>query len=151
MKNESILKVWDINDGKLLKSIQTGLSLVWPVLALSNDQVAIGESGRTGSIKVIDLEDDSKTRVKDRAHDVGVVCLWQLSNENLVSAGQDGDSSTPILTIKVWNYSDLSLLQQIKTDHSTSIMSLSISGDEKLLASGSGDHSARLWPIEEYK
>ena len=52
-----------------------------------------------------------------------------------------------IYSIKVWDISDLTLLQNVKTGHSEDIPSLSISEDGKLLASGSRDKTIKLWPI----
>ena len=148
-KEESTMRVWDSKDGRLVKSLPTGLKAVQALLVLSNDQVAIGTDpfGGPGTIKIIDLEDDSKTRTKEEAHDLRVSCLLQLSNDNLVSSGVDGSSSSFIRSVKVWRFSDLSLLQHIKTDHSNGIRSLSISSDETTLASGSGDKTIKLWPI----
>ena len=148
-KEESSMRVWDSKDGRLFNSLPTGLRAVNALLVLSNDQVAIGTDpeGGPGTIKIIDLEDDSKTRTKEKAHDVAVFCLLQLSNDNLVSSGGDGSESSPIHSIKVWRFSDLSLLQYIETDHLDAIFSLSISSDETVLASGSLDKTIRLWPI----
>ena len=115
----------------------------WPS---EQDQLKVQVYG-PGTIKIIDLEDDSKTRTKEKAHDLAVFCLLQLSNDNLVSSGGDGRTSSPIRSIKVWRFSDLSLLQNIKTDHSFGIYSLSISSDETMLASGSYDKTIKLWPI----
>ena len=58
-------------------------SLVYALIVLSNDQVAIGSGD--GKIKIIDLEDQSKTQIREKAH-ATVFCLLQLPNGNLVSA-----------------------------------------------------------------
>jgi WD40 repeat protein len=148
-EEESVMRVWDAKDGRLVHSLATGLRAVWAVLVLSNDQVAIGTfvGQGSGTIKIIDLNDQSKSRAKEKAHDLAVSCLIQLSNDNLVSSGEDGKLFSPIRSIKVWSFSDLALLQHIKTDHSDWIRSLSISRDETTLASGSRDNTINLWPI----
>ena len=114
-KEESTLRIWNPNDGQLVKSLPTGLKTVWPILALSNDQTAIGTDH--GSIKIIDLDDESKTRNKEKAHEGYVSSLLQLTNGNLVSAGQDRESSSCIYSIKVWDISHMTLLQHVKTRH----------------------------------
>lgn len=91
-RNESELIVWNPADGQFFKSCSTGFKDVQAVLVLSNDQIAVG--GRWGAIKIIDLEDSSKTRMKKKAYDLEVSRLLQLSNENLVSAGVDGQPSS---------------------------------------------------------
>ena len=146
-KEESVMTVWDPKEERLVKSLQTGLNEVLTLLVLSNDQVAIGTEGRNGTIKIIDLNDPSKTRTKEEAHDYEVFCLQQLSNHSLVSSGGDVGSPSAMRSIKVWSISDLSLLQHIQTDHSDWIVSLSISQDETTLASGSHDQTIKLWPI----
>ena len=145
-QGDSILRVWDSRDGRLVKSLPAGLDSVQAFLVLSNDQVAIGTAHR-GTIKIIDLNYQSETRTLMEAHDLTVTSLQQLSNENLVSSGQDRDSSYTFPSIKVWSFLKLSLLQHIRTDHSKLISSLSISHDETLLASGSHDTNIKLWPI----
>ena len=142
---ECELQVFDSKDGRLVKSMNIELSAVRAVLVLSNDQVAIGSEKEVGTIKIVDLEDDAETRIIEKAHDSGVYCFLQLSNDNLVSAGRDGNPFSPIHSIKVWRFSDLSLLQNIKTAHSGYIQSLSISQDESMLASGSHDKTIKLW------
>ena len=145
---ESTLRVWNPRDGRLVKSLPTGLGEGLTLLVLSNDQVAIGAK-RSGSaaIRIIDLEGNSKTRTQERAHNLDVSCLVQLSNDNLVSSGTDGGLSSYIYSIKVWRIFDLSLLQHIPTDHSGWIWSLSVSPDETMVASGSQDKTIKLWPI----
>ena len=140
---ETTLRVWNPNDGQLVKSLPTGLKVVLSVLALSNGQTAIGADN--GTIKIIDLDDECKTRTKEKAHEEGVTSLLQLPNGNLVSAGIDRESS--VFSIKVWEVSDLTLLQHVVTDHSESIYSLSISENGKVLASGSEDDTIKIWPI----
>ena len=141
--NESTMRVWDLKDGRLVKSIQTGLKAVRALLVLSNDQVAIGTDDG-GNIKIIDLKDQSKTRVKEMAHDLVVYCILQLSNGNLLSSGVEFPF---IHSINMWKFSNLNRLQYIVTDHSREILSLSVSQDETILASGSIDNTIKLWPI----
>ena len=141
--DESDLRVWDPDDGHLVRSVPTGLKAVRAVLCLSNDQVAVGTG--SGAIKIFDLLNDGLTRVNDKAHSRWVTCLLQLSNLNLVSSGADLFSNH---SIKLWNFSDLSLLQHIINDHVGTIVSLSISQDETLLASGGQDGTIKLWPIK---
>ena len=144
-QEESTMRVWRSTDGQLVRTIPTGHRAVWQVLALSNGQIAIGTEA--GAIKIIDLDDDKKSRVKEDAYGQGVSCLLQLSNGDLVSAGIDKGSSREIHSIKVWGLIDLSLLQLIRTSHSEKITSLSVSSNEALMASGSRDKTIKLWPL----
>ena len=140
-EEECILRMWDPNEPSPIKSVQTGSQDARSMFVLSNDQITLGF--KSGSIKIIDLIDDALSKSIERAHDVWVFSLAQLSNGNLISSGKD-DS---LWTIKVWNMLDLSLLQTIKTGHSDSIRSFTISTDERLLATGSYDNTIKLWSI----
>ena len=140
----STLNVWNSKSGAVVKSIEAGSNKVQTLLVLSNEQVAFGTTD--GSIQIIDLMNQN-SRIKEKAHESSIGCLLQLSNDNLVSSGQDRQASTTNYSIKVWNFDDLSLLQRIKTDHSGQITTLSVNENETWLASGSQDSTIKLWPI----
>ena len=144
-KEESTLRVWDSKNGQLLKSLPTGQTRVLTVLVLFIQQVAIGSY--RGTIKIIDLEDGQKSMIQEKAHGNGVTCLLQSSNGNIISSGIDTVSLSPVVSIKVWNVSNLSLLQSISTKHSFSVYSMAISKDETWLASGSLDQTIKIWPL----
>ena len=139
---ENILRVWNPNDGQLVKSLLTGLDATGTVLVLSNDQIAIG--ALNGTIKIVDSKDESKTRTLEKAHDIGITCILQLSNDNLVSAGRDEKRCFHFESIKVWSFADLSLLQHLKTYLADLINSMSVSKDETFLDQ---DKTIKLWPI----
>ena len=141
-KEESNLRMWDPNEGKLVKHLQIGLTGVSTLLVLSNDQIAIGTEN--GTFKIIDLYRYENTRIKEKAHDEAVSCILQLSNDNLITAGQDKPFFS---SIKVWSFADLSLSQNINTSHANSIVSMSISGDEAFLVTGSQDTTLTVWPM----
>ena len=144
-KQDSILRVWNSTDGKLVKSYPTGLKRVFRMLVLSNDEIAIGTED--GAIKVLNLGDESKTRINERAHEFEITCLVQLPNENLVSAGRDEEMASPVHSINVGNWADCSLMQHIITDHSAAIFSLDIAANQDVIASGSYDQTIKIWPI----
>ena len=144
-KEDCTLRVWTPDDGKLIKSISTELKEVRTVFVLANDQVATGF--KNGAIKIIDLNNAGSSRTKDKAHDVVISCISQLSNENLISCGIDEKWSTSIFTIKVWSFSDLALLQSIKTDHEGVVVSIDVSAGDQYLASVGVDKKIKLWPI----
>ena len=93
------------------KHFQLGSRLCGQYSPLSNGQTAIGAAN--GTIKIIDLDDVSKTRTKEKAYKRTVSSLLQLSNGNLVSAGADRESSRFIFSIKVWDILGLTLLQHV--------------------------------------
>ena len=139
------MRMWDPKDGRILKSFSIDLGTVRVVFVLSDDRIAIGSEN--GTIRIVDLIGDEEIMTKEKAHDFGVYALLQTSNIYLVSAGQDRNSSVLFNSIKLWNTFDMSLLQNIRTDHSELIRSLCISEDNKLLASSSDDQTIKIWPI----
>ena len=147
-REENILRAWNPEDGKLVKSMPTELYAIWPLLVLSNDQIVLGTAYK-GIIKILDLNNEKKSRTRASAHDLKVTSLLQLSNGNLVSAGVESHLapfSSSFNSLKVWNVADLSLLQRIKTSHTDIIYSLSINEDETVFVSGSWDQTIELWP-----
>ena len=151
-KEEYQLKVWNPSDGTLFKSLSVQLKTIWSLLVLSDDQIALGTS-YDGSIQIVDLQDPSKSRSKKNAHEKKVTCFLQLSNGNLVSAGAENNPATFhafFYSLKVWDITDLSLLQRIKTNHTDVIYSMSINEDETLFVTGSWDASIELWPTTKH-
>lgn len=74
-------------------------------------------------------------------------CLLKLSNGNLVSAGTDQEAMAIVGLVKVWDVSDMALLQQFKTVRKDVTTSLIVSEDVSTLASTSRDKTIRLRPI----
>ena len=113
--------------------------------ALSNDQVALGFCN--GTIKIVDLTDDTKSRTKEKAYVRQIMFLTQLSNGHLLSCGDDGSPNTYDMAIKIWNLADFSLVQRFSTGYKTSFDTLSISYDENLIAGGNRDKTIKLWLV----
>ena len=137
----AILKVWNPNDGKLIKTIKTQFKNARTLYVLENDQVAVGYDG--GTINIIDLEDEEKSKTFETLHDTYVSAMLQLPNGDLVSAGGHGEA------IKIWSSEDGrgSPLQSISFRECW-IFSISISPDEKRLALASDDFSVYILPCD---
>lgn len=137
---ECIMRILDPNNGQLVKSVPTGLRCFGHVLALANDQIAIGFED--GVIKLVDWIDKAGPSAEWKAHDCRVTALEQLSNEHLLSAGSN--RSKP--SIKMWDLNSLTLLQTVETNQG-SIRSLALSPDGYLVASASRDKTINVWSI----
>ena len=101
------MKIWDPKEGKFVKSVSTKHEASLTILVLKNDQVAVGFCD--GSIRIVDLDDDEKSRTLEKCHEERVLALVQLSNGYLVSAGMDK-------LIKVWDLKSGTLVQSHHLD-----------------------------------
>ena len=144
---ECSLRIWDPSYGIMVNSIPIGGGEACCLLAISNEQVAIGYG--EGAIKVVDLIDTDKSITKEKAHSENIYTLISLSNRYLVSCGNDGDGLVKIPTIKIWDFQkeSLILLQTIQTNHLSVICSIAVSIDQKQLVSGDIHGNIKIWPI----
>ena len=142
--SECIVKVWNPNDGVLVKSIPTGLKGFRRVLTLETDELALGFE--TGMIMLLDWTGKTTPR-KFQAHSCYITALAQLSNGNLLSAGNNGQHY--IRTISMWDLQSLKCLQSMSSYHGGAVCSLTLSPDEAFFASASRDNSVKLWPISD--
>ena len=115
---------------------------------LNGDRFVSGSKDQ--NIFIWQMIDNSWAKVaigKGHAHNVNAVAFSKLTNDFVVSAGQD-------LTLKVW---DLSLLVEpyekvikisthwTRAGHTKDINSVDVSPNDRYIATGSNDKSARIW------
>jgi WD40 repeat protein len=137
-------RVWDVESGKTLLEIKTGLS--WVQSAIYSPDAAIiatgGDSEEQEFIKIWDAN-TGKPITKLKGHTMPVYCLgW--------TADRDGGtliSSSCDHSIRMWN---TTTWQQIAvlTRHTNCVHGISISPNGHILASASWDNTAQLWNLE---
>ena len=143
LDDKCFLRVWNPNDGQMVKSRSTGLTEAESILVLFDGQVALGF--QNGDLRVIDFYAVADVKItKWKAHERHVSAIFQFLSGQLLSSGQDEILYT---TLKLWDMRDLSLLQQIRTGRSL-FCSFALSRDGKLLASGLRDASIKFLPIK---
>ena len=135
------LRVWDSDDGHLVKEISTGSQQAVCLLVLSRDLVAV--SFANGTIKIFNLE--NKTNCISAVFKQSGIPrdLCQLANGYLASSTTEDKS----YMINIWNLQNGQLVQTIQTGHTGNISFLSHSPDGKLLATGSKDKTTKIWSL----
>lgn len=137
----NVLRVWNTEDGQLVKSVSTGSTHAIALVVLANDNVAV--SFVNGTIKVFNLRQDTGLQAVFEQSGIAKA-LCELANGYLASSATTEDNS---YSINTWNVQNGQLVQTLTTDHSGSIIALSLSPDGKLLASGSKDNTVKLWHL----
>ena len=135
------LRVWDSDDGHLVKEISTGSQHAVCLLVLLKDLVAV--SFVNGTIKIFNLEDETNC-ISAVFKQSGIPRdLCQLANGYLASSTTEDRN----YLINIWNLQNGKLVQTIPTDHTGNISFLSLSPDGRLLVSGSKDKTVNIWSL----
>jgi WD40 repeat protein len=135
-------RVWDVESGKtILGPINTGHQYVYAAV-YSPDETMIATGGLQFGEKSIKIW-DGKTfgLVTTLKGDASALCMaWTADGKRLISGSTNG-------SIVTWNTSTWKQLA-VFTAHMGAIFAISISPNERILASASWDKTARLWNIE---
>jgi len=140
--------IWDLADAKLVKRIGGGKisSFVHSLVFLKDEGLlAVGEGlpGRSGAVRIIDVETGKETLSFTEPKDV-VYALAVSRDEKLLAAG-GADSQ-----VHIWSMDDKKVVGVIK-DHSDWVLSVSFSADGKFLATGSADKTSMVWEVGTWK
>ncbi|KAG2343248.1 WD40 repeat-like protein [Suillus weaverae] len=130
-------RVWDVKSGKNVLTIKTGHSWVNAVMYWPNT-TKIATGGREeDAIKIWDAK--TGKLFKTLEHDRQVWSLtWTLDGEKLIS----GSYSIRIFNTATWQ--EIAMLE----GHTHLVRAISLSQNERLLASASVDNTARLWNLD---
>jgi len=136
--NDGTIRVWDVESGDtVLGPINTGHEDVYAAI-YSPDTTKIATGGlRENALKIWDAK--TGNLLSTIKHDSAVWTLAWTSDQKKLITGSD--------TITIF---DTATWQQIATleGHTSSVFSLSLFQDDRLLASGSYEHTARLWNLD---
>lgn len=142
---DKTLRLWDLNQGKSIRSFISHKSDVFSV-GFSADNRQIISAGRDKTIKLWNTLGECKYTIEEDKHNDWVSCVrFSPSTKQplIVSAGWDK-------VIKVWNLTNCKLRANL-VGHTGVINTLTISPDGSLVASGGKDGAAMLWDINEGK
>ncbi|MBO3460830.1 serine/threonine protein kinase [Aetokthonos hydrillicola Thurmond2011] len=140
--NDSTIKLWQLDTGKLLRSLGgwfSGHSSMVHTVTFSPDGQVLASGSWDDTIKLWQVTTGREIRTL-MAHSNWVNSLvFSPDGQLLASAGADS-------TIKLWQVSSG---KQIRTfsGHSDTILSIAFSPDGKLLASVSADYTIKLWHV----
>jgi len=142
--NDGTARVWDVESGKIVLAIETGLRHVEAVI-YSPDTTMIATGGDGENLKEFIKIWDAKTGkliTNLEGHTEQVFCLaWTADGSTLISGSFDS-------SIRTWN---TTTWQQIHvfTGHTYGVRGISISPNGPILASASWDCTVRLWNLEK--
>lgn len=136
------IKLWDLNTGKLLQTLEGHTSAVHTII-FSSDGQQIASSSHDGTIKLWNLNTGKALRTFT-GHEGHVHSIVLTPDERtLVSGSGDG-------TIKLWN---VETGKQIRTLYARSghVNSVTLSPDSRVIASGSREGPLELWELNTGK
>ncbi len=138
--SDRTMKVWDIQIGKLIRTITSHDGPVNAV-AISPDGQTLASVGSDRLMKLWNIRTGSRilTRIPDQNYEVNALAFNQ-DGTILVSGSNDG-------TIRLWNLSTGARRQTLE-GHTRAVNAIAISPNNQILASGSSDGSIRLWDLE---
>jgi WD40 repeat protein len=133
----SNIQLWDVNTGKLIKTINTGRDQVAD-LKFSPDGKFLVPICYENEIEIWSKETTKANTLKDNAE---CIITSAYHPDGKILATGDIDCS-----IKVWDIESQCLIRRIK-GHSEGITSLCFSPDGQWLVSGSNDSEIKIWDI----
>ncbi|MDJ0617332.1 MAG: TIR domain-containing protein, partial [Calothrix sp. MO_192.B10] len=140
--NDNTIKLWNIEDGKELKSLKGHTSAVNSV-AFSPDGKTIASASDDNTIKLWNLQDGKVLKTLDGHTDDVFSVTFSPDGKTIASVSKDH-------TIKLWNLQDGKELNTIKgyTDGVNYVNSVAFSPDGKIIAAASDDNTIKLWNLQ---
>ena len=132
------LKVWDLENGRLLKTLVGHASRINAVAAFPDGDRAVS-GGSDKLVWIWDLETGRDIHVL-RGHGKAVSAVAVCGGGNRVISGSDDG------TLKLWNADSGRELLTL-TGHTGEIHAVAVSPDGQRALSGSGDNTLRLWDL----
>ncbi|KAG2343333.1 WD40 repeat-like protein [Suillus weaverae] len=131
-------RVWNVKTGKTIMEIKTGHESVWAVIySPDNTQIATGGDNEYAA-KIWDAK--TGKLLATLKHGMIVESLaWTSDGEKLISG-----SSGPIRIFDTATWQEIAILK----GHTDYVRAISLSQNNRLLASASGDKTARLWNLD---
>ena len=148
--NEGIIWIWRIANGQVEKTLHQGGWLRSLAFRPDGQMLATGDSD--GAIQIWRVSDGQQIRMWHGHRDVVSGLIWRQNGQTLLSCSWDG-------TIALWQAAD-GMNVRTFNGHMRGVLSMALSPDEQILASGSGeqgnyeenpqgDLTIRLWQMND--
>jgi WD40 repeat protein len=135
---DGTVRVWDVNTGNIILKIKTRHKWVDAVM-YSPDSSKLATGGQeANAVKIWDTK--TGKRLKTLKHDLFVYSLtWTSDGKKLISGSQG-----PIRIFDTTTWRQIAILK----GHTLNVTAISLSHNDRLLASVSHDKTARLWNLD---
>ncbi len=134
------IKLWNLRDGKIIRTLQTGIDGLTLSLAFSPDgQMLANAFPYKGKIQVWNLRNGR------------LIHQWDVNRAERVVFSPDGQllaSGNSYGDVQLWKPKTGKKLRTLK-GHASGIRTLAFSADGQTLASGSSDQTIKLWRVKQ--
>ena len=137
---DGTLKLWDLNDGREIRSMGTHFGPLEGTAVTADGLQAVSVS-RDGTLKVWELSTGRELRSVDTGHTRGVSAVAVTPN------GQQAITGSYDRTLKVWDLASGRELYTL-TGHSEHINAVSVSKNGRRAFSAAGDGTVKMWDLE---
>jgi WD40 repeat protein len=137
--NDGTARVWNAKAGERILKIKTRHKYVYTVKYSPNDtQIATG--GYVGGVKIWDVKTGELiATLKHDKYNTVLSLAWTPDGKKLITA-----SKGPIKIFDTATWEQIATLE----GHTHWVNAISLSRNNRLLASASGDHTARIWNLD---
>jgi WD40 repeat protein len=138
-KDETVLRVWDLETGMCLHVLRGHTHGVWSVSATPDNRCAVS-AGFDRTLRVWDLETGGCIRVLEGHTD-------EVRSVSVTPDGCLAVSASFDKTIRVWDL-ETGICLRVLEGHTDRVRSVSVTPDGRRAVSGSNDKTLRVWDLE---
>lgn len=136
----NFIKLWQVNDGMLLHTLEGHTQVVQSV-AFSPDGQTLASGSSDGTIKLWRVNDGALLRTIEGHFTMVYSVAFAPDGQTLASGSLDK-------TVKLWRVRDGALLHTFE-GHTDTVNSVTFTPDGQILASASGDKTVKLWQVSD--
>ncbi|KAG2343315.1 WD40 repeat-like protein [Suillus weaverae] len=136
--SDGTARVWDVKTGETILEIKTGHEWVWAVIYSPDDTQIVTGGDNENAVKIWHAK--TGELLATLKHD-NIVCslAWTLDGEKLISG-----SHSPIRIFDTATWQQIAILE----GHTSWVNAITLSQNNRILASASDDKTARLWNLD---